>query len=80
LPPELLYYLKRFSGEIGKLLSPPLISSMTRLVLFAFTTATLLFAPAPDFQIRYVWYLSVWLDLLPSLLQSPAAPGREFAA
>jgi putative MATE family efflux protein len=36
---------------------PPLISSMTRLVLFALP-ATLL-SLRPGFQIRYVWYLSV---------------------
>src|SRR5467141_571910 len=44
-----------FQG-IGNTL-PPLISSMTRLVLFALP-ATLL-SLRPGFQIRYVWYLSV---------------------
>jgi MATE family, multidrug efflux pump len=36
---------------------PPLLSSMTRLFLFALPA--ILVARAPDFQIRYVWYLSV---------------------
>jgi Na+-driven multidrug efflux pump len=36
---------------------PPLISSLTRLVLFALP-ATLL-SLRPGFQIRHVWYLSV---------------------
>ena len=44
-----------FQG-IGNTL-PPLISSMTRLVLFALP-ATLL-SLRPGFQIRHVWYLSV---------------------
>ena len=44
-----------FQG-IGNTL-PPLISSMTRLVLFALP-ATLL-SLHPGFQIRHVWYLSV---------------------
>ena len=44
-----------FQG-IGNTL-PPLVSSMTRLLLFALP-ATLL-SQRPGFQIRYVWYLSV---------------------
>jgi putative MATE family efflux protein len=36
---------------------PPLISSMTRLLLFALPAALL--SRMPGFQIRYVWYLSV---------------------
>jgi Na+-driven multidrug efflux pump len=44
-----------FQG-IGNTL-PPLVSSMTRLLLFALP-ATLL-SHMPGFQIRYVWYLSV---------------------
>ena len=44
-----------FQG-IGNTL-PPLISSMTRLLLFALP-ATLL-SHRPGFQVRYVWYLSV---------------------
>jgi Na+-driven multidrug efflux pump len=45
-----------FQG-IGNTL-PPLVSSMTRLLLFALP-ATLL-SQRPGFQIRYVWYLSVF--------------------
>ena len=44
-----------FQG-IGNTL-PPLISSMTRLVLFALPAILLSFHPG--FQIRHVWYLSV---------------------
>ena len=44
-----------FQG-IGNTL-PPLLSSMTRLLLFALP-ATLL-SQRPGFQIRYLWYLSV---------------------
>lgn len=44
-----------FQG-IGNTL-PPLISSMTRLLLFAFPVLAL--SQRPGFQIRYVWYLSV---------------------
>jgi Na+-driven multidrug efflux pump len=36
---------------------PPLISSMTRLILFALPAA--LMSRMPGFQIKYVWYLSV---------------------
>jgi putative MATE family efflux protein len=36
---------------------PPLLSSMTRLVLFALPA--LILSQRPGFQIRYVWYLSV---------------------
>jgi putative MATE family efflux protein len=36
---------------------PPLVSSMTRLLLFALPAVVL--SHRPDFQIRYVWYLSV---------------------
>jgi Na+-driven multidrug efflux pump len=36
---------------------PPLISSATRLFLFALPAALL--SRTPDFQIKYVWYLSV---------------------
>jgi MATE family, multidrug efflux pump len=36
---------------------PPLLSSMTRLFLFALPAVLL--ARTPDFQIKYVWYLSV---------------------
>jgi putative MATE family efflux protein len=44
-----------FQG-IGNTL-PPLVSSMTRLILFALPAALL--SRMPGFQIRYVWYLSV---------------------
>lgn len=44
-----------FQG-IGNTL-PPLVSSMTRLLLFALPAALL--SRMPGFQIRYVWYLSV---------------------
>ena len=45
-----------FQG-IGNTL-PPLVSSMTRLLLFALPAALL--SQRPGFQIRYVWYLSVF--------------------
>src|SRR5437899_8770252 len=56
-----------FQG-IGNTL-PPLFSSMTRLVLFALPS--LLISRMPGFDIREVWYLSVWsivLSMLPNLL------------
>ena len=56
LPPEsLLLRSSAFQG-IGNTL-PPLISSMTRLVLFALPASLL--SLHPGFQIRHVWYLSV---------------------
>ena len=41
---------------------PPLLSSMTRLVMFALPAALL--AQRPGFQIKYVWYLSVASQVL----------------
>jgi len=56
---------------------PPLISSMTRLVLFALP-ATLL-SLRPGFQIRYVWYLSVGSICFQACCNLPAAPARVAA-
>src|SRR5437588_1220864 len=53
---------------------PPLISSMTRLVLFALP-ATLL-SLRPGFQNQAHLVSLSWLDRLPGLLKSPAAPTR----
>jgi Na+-driven multidrug efflux pump len=41
---------------------PPLISSLTRLVVFA--VPAVLIASKPGFDIRYVWYLSVFSQVL----------------
>jgi Na+-driven multidrug efflux pump len=49
-----------FQG-IGNTL-PPLLSSMTRLIVFALPAALL--AQKPGFQIKYVWYLSVASQVL----------------
>ena len=56
---------------------PPLISSMTRLLLFPLP-ATLLFAPSRISHQAHLVSLS-WLDRLPGLLKSPAAPTRVAA-
>jgi len=53
---------------------PPLISSMTRLLLFALP-ATLL-SLHPGFQNQAHLVSLSWLDRLPGLLKSPAAPTR----
>jgi Na+-driven multidrug efflux pump len=53
-----------FQG-IGNTL-PPLISSMTRLVLFALPAALL--SLHPGFQIRHVWYLSVGSSIFQACL------------
>ncbi len=53
---ELVFISSSVFQGIGNAL-PPLVSSMTRLLLFALP-ATLL-SQRPGFQIRYVWYLSV---------------------
>ncbi|HMG04648.1 MAG TPA: MATE family efflux transporter [Chthoniobacterales bacterium] len=45
---------------------PPLVSSMTRLLLFAGPAVVL--SARPDFQIRYVWYFSVGSILIQAIV------------
>jgi putative MATE family efflux protein len=53
-----------FQG-IGNTL-PPLLSSMTRLVMFALPAIAV--AHRPGFQVKYVWYLSVVSQILQALI------------
>jgi Na+-driven multidrug efflux pump len=53
---------------------PPLLSSITRLILFALPA--LLISRLPGFEITYVWYLSVGSQVIQGLHQSLAAPSR----
>ena len=53
---------------------PPLLSSMTRLVVFALPAALL--AQRPGFQIKYVWYLSRRLAGFAGRHQSSAVAAR----